>query len=264
MKTKRMGFVGSGVITEAVITGLVKSGLDLGEIVVSPRNAEVASRMAEQYSCVRIGANNQDVVDQSDIVFLAIRPQVAESVVSALKFHQGQHVVSFVAATQLDTLSAWIKTPVKITRAIPLPFVAELQGATAIYPPDETVAGLFAALGTAVQAANREQFDLLAAASALMGTYFGLLETSARWLESKGMPYGQASDYLKQLYAGLAHAMTTSPAASFDIMRGDFSTKGGLNEQVFAEFDARGGTGALVEALEAVLRRIERTGLPAS
>jgi pyrroline-5-carboxylate reductase len=62
----------------------------------------------------------------------------------------------------------------------------------------------------------------------------GLLETSARWLEAKGMPYDQASTYLKQLFAGLSKATGASPAQSFDAMRWDFSTKGGLNEQVFS------------------------------
>lgn len=261
MTAMRLGFVGTGVITEAVVTGLVKSRPDLGEIAVSPRNAEIASRLAAQYSSVRIGADNQEVVDRADLVFLAIRPQIAQSVVSALQFRPGQHVVSLVASVQSETLAAWIKTPVKITRAIPLPFVAALQGATAIYPPDTTVAELFSALGTTVQASDCVQYDLFAAAGSLMGTYFGLLESSARWLESKGMPYEQASDYLKQLYAGLAHAMVTSPEQSFEAMRRDVSTKGGLNEHVFTEFDALGGSKALIGALESVLLRIERTGL---
>jgi pyrroline-5-carboxylate reductase len=91
-----------------------------------------------------------------------------------------------------------------------------------------------------------------------MGTYFGLLETSARWLEAKGMPYDQASAYLKRLFAGLSEATGASPAQSFEAMRRDFSTKGGLNEQVFTEFDASGGTKALTQALESVLERIQQ------
>jgi pyrroline-5-carboxylate reductase len=41
-------------------------------------------------------------------------------------------------------------------------------------------------------------------------------------------------------------------------MVSEFSTKGGLNEQVFAEFKENGGTKALTLALDSVLKRIEQ------
>lgn len=254
----KLGFIGTGVITEAVITGLMKAGANIEEIVVSPRNAQIASRLAEAYPVVRVAADNQAVVDAVDMVFLAIRPQLAEAVVTALRFREDQQVVSLVATVSVDTLAGWIGMPLTITRAIPLPFVADLRGATVIYPPDAQVAALFSALGTAIQAEDLRQFDLLAAASALMGSYFGMLETCARWLEGEGLPYGPASDYLRQLHIGLAHAMAASPSASFDTLRQDHSTRGGLNEQVFAQFDVHGGNRALCEALDSVLARIRQ------
>lgn len=253
----RLGFVGTGAITEAVVTGLIKSRSDIETIVVSPRSPDVASRLAEKFPIVRVGLDNQDVVDSADIVFLAIRPQIAEEVISGLKFREHMQVVSFVAAVQIEALASWIEVPVTITRTIPLPFVAELQGATAIYPPNDQIADLFSSLGTAVQAKDLKQYDLFGAASALMATYFGLLETSARWLEAEGMPYDQASTYLKQLFGGLSHVTGASKEQSFEVMGSEFSTKGGLNEQVFTEFTENGGTKALTLALQSVLKRIQ-------
>ncbi len=255
----KLGFVGSGAITEAVVTGLMKSRSDISAIVVSPRSAHVAARLAEIFPTVRVGAGNQDVVDSADIVFLAIRPQIAEEVVRELRFREHQHVVSFIAAVPTEALASWIDVPATITRAIPLPFVAELRGATAIYPPNAQIADLFSSLGTAVQAENLKQYDLFGAASALMATYFGLLETSARWLEAEGMSYDQASMYLKQLFGALSHVTDTSREQSFEAMASEFSTKGGLNEQVFREFIENGGTKALTLALDSVLKRIEHS-----
>lgn len=254
----RLGFIGSGAITEAVVTGLMKSRSDVETLVVSPRNSSVASRLDGMFPIVRVGKDNQDVVDSTDIVFLAVRPQIAEEVIGELRFRDDQHVVSFIAAVQIEALARWIDAPVTITRAIPLPFVADLQGATAIYPPHDQIADLFSSLGTAVQSRDLKQYDLFGAASALMGTYFGLLETSARWLEAEGMSYDQASTYLRQLFGGLSHATGASEERSFEAMASDFSTKGGLNEQVFTEFTENGGTKALTLALESVLKRIEQ------
>ncbi|MBA8902998.1 pyrroline-5-carboxylate reductase [Phyllobacterium sp. P30BS-XVII] len=254
----KLGFVGSGAITEAVITGLMKSRSDISAIVVSPRSAHIASRLAAKFPVVRVGTDNQDVVDSAEIVFLAVRPQIAEEVIAELRFREHMQVVSFIAAVQIEALASWIKVPVTITRTIPLPFVAELQGATAIYPPNELIADLFSPLGTAVQARDLKQYNLFGAASALMATHFGLLETSARWLEAEGMSYDQASSYLRQLFGGLSHVTGASQAQSFEEMASEFSTKGGLNEQVFTEFTGNGGTKALTLALESVLRRIEQ------
>jgi len=252
----RLGFVGTGAITEAIVTGALGSGLAITSILVSPRNAAVAAKLAAISPLVDVAADNQQVVDGSDMVFLAIRPQVAEGVVRELHFHEDQHIVSLIAATDRQTLSSWIGQSLRLTRAIPLPFVAERKGVTAIYPPDTDVAAFFDALGSTIEASTEEEYQLLGVASALMGTFFGILDVSSRWLEARGMPYEQAKTYLAPLFASLADTAARPGAPSFDILRSEFSTKGGLNEQVFVDFAAKGGAMALTEALDGVLARV--------
>jgi pyrroline-5-carboxylate reductase len=163
-----------------------------------------------------------------------------------------------VAATPLDRLAEWIRQPVRLSQAIPLPFVADLKGATAIHPPDRVSAAIFSELGTAIEVESKAEYDLLAAASALMGTYFGILDTASRWLEEQGLPKQSADAYLRQLFAGLAHAGQTRRDIDFAVLVSEFSTKGGLNEQVLVDFERKGGSLALRDALGAVLLRIAR------
>ncbi|KSV73656.1 pyrroline-5-carboxylate reductase [Sinorhizobium sp. Sb3] len=255
-KRMTIGFVGTGTITAAVVTGLGKTGFRDTPIVLSPRSESVATRLAAANQNVSIALGNQDVLDRSDLVFLAVRPQIAEEVVRALRFRPSHHVISFVAATPLDRLLAWIDQPVRLSQAIPLPFVADLQGATAIHPPDEVSNAVFSALGTAVQVENKCEFDLLAVAGSMMGTYFGILDATSTWLESQGLPRAAGDAYLRQLFSGLDHAVRSRPDTSFDELVGDHSTKGGLNEQVLEDFRGFGGTAALQKALGRVLTRI--------
>ena len=98
------GFVGTGTITEAVVTGLCKTEFLDTKIVLSPRSEEIAARLAVAHGNVMVADGNQDVVDRSDLVFIAVRPQIAEDVVSDLRFRPDHHVISFVAATPLDRL----------------------------------------------------------------------------------------------------------------------------------------------------------------
>ena len=71
----RLGFVGTGVITEAVVTGLLATDLEIAEVHVTKRNQEVSARLAASSARVQVHASAQAVVDCSDLVFLAVRPQ---------------------------------------------------------------------------------------------------------------------------------------------------------------------------------------------
>ncbi|MCV9967627.1 pyrroline-5-carboxylate reductase [Pararhizobium sp. BT-229] len=252
----RIGFVGTGAITEAMVTGILSGTPLASEVVVSPRNAEIAARLARMFPAVRIAGDNQEIVDASDILVLAIRPQIAEEVVKGLRFVAGQTVISVIAATDRDRLKEWVGQEVDLTQAIPLPFVASHEGVTAIYPPNSKVASLFSSLGTAVQCGTREEYDLLAVASALMATYFGIMGRTTSWLAAKGLPEDSARDYLAALFAGLSQTVLRSNGIPLNELSAEFATKGGLNEQVLVDFEGRGGIAALTEALEGVLRRI--------
>lgn len=253
------GFIGTGTITEAIVTGMMASRLDVAKIVVSPRNAEVAARLAARFTKVDIAPGNQAVADAADVLFLAVRPQIAETVLNEISIPPGRKIISLIAATDHDALAAWIGPQARtLVRAIPLPFVADRDGVTAIFPPDDEARAVFDALGTAVACETRDEFDLLAAASALMGTYFGILERTTEWLVGKGMDETKARSYLAPLFGSLAHVAAHAREASFTTLRQEFSTRGGLNEQVFSDFDRKGGSRALTDALSRVLERIRK------
>lgn len=74
---KAIGFVGTGTITEAMVEGLLAEPAHSSNIHVSPLNAQIAARLAAKFDTLIVAADNQAVVDQSDIVIPAIRPQIA-------------------------------------------------------------------------------------------------------------------------------------------------------------------------------------------
>jgi pyrroline-5-carboxylate reductase len=262
MAVGRVGFVGTGAIADAMVTGLLADPPVVAEIVISPRNAEIAGRLAERFAAVRIAADNQGVVDGCDLLVLSIRPQVAEPVVRALRFRPDLHVLSVIAATDLQTLRTWTDADVALTQAIPLPFVARRRGVTAIYPPNAGVALLFSALGSVVECRTREEYDLLAAASALVATYFGLMARATAWLSAKGLPEDKARAYLGPLFAELSQTALRPGVASLLELNREYATEGGLNEQVFADFERNGGSAALTAALDRVLARIRGDSAP--
>jgi len=249
-----LGFLGTGTITRAIIEGLNAKGRHAGKIIVSPRSEPISAQLAKRFECVKVASDNQGVVDASNIVFLAVRPQVAQTIISELKFRADQEIVSFLAATPRSSVQSWVDAPAKITQAIPLPFVADALGATVICPPNDTIAAIFDGLGAVIQVDDETSLNLFFAGSALMGTYFGLLETASQWLQAEGLSETVASTYLRQLFAGLNKVVMDG--GNFASERHNHSTKGGLNEQLYRVFSENGGGTALEKGLSSVLQRL--------
>jgi pyrroline-5-carboxylate reductase len=252
----KIGFIGTGVITEAIVGGLLKARYPVSEIIVSPRSEAVAERLSASSPLVRIGSDNQAVVASSEVIFLAVRPQVAENVLRPLYFGPGQVVASLIATVPIQMLKKWIGSHAEISRAVPLPFVADLNGVTVVYPASRALTEIFSAIGTVVNCNSIDEFDAFAVAGGLMGTYFGFAETCARWLCSSGVPYDKAKAYLAPFFYGLAGSALRAPKKSFEELRVGHTTVGGLNEQLFLRFQEVGGSKALTTALDDVARRI--------
>lgn len=256
---QKIGFIGTGAITDAMVRGLLAEPAAVPHVLVSQRSADVSAKLAAEFPAVLVSRDNQAIVDGCDTVMLAIRPQIAEEVIRPLQFRDGQTVISVVAATSREALFDWIGADVRLSQAIPLPFVARRKGVTAVYPPDADTAALFDVLGNAVECETRKEYDLLAAASALMATYFGIMHRTTGWLAENGLPEDKGRAYLAPLFASLSETalLAGKDGDLIDLSR-EFATKGGLNEQVFQDFDGNGGTESLRQALRRVLKRIEQ------
>ena len=204
---------------------------------------------------MRVCNHNQEIVDTSDLLFLAVRPQIAEEVISSLAFPGDTAIVSLIAMLPAEKIAEWIGHPVDVTRAIPLPSVANRSGVTVIYPASDRLTQLFGALGAVVNATSIEEVNGYSAAGSLMATYFGCLETAAQWMVDHGAEYGRARTYLSQVFFGLAQTAIKSHA-TFETLVGAHSAPQGLNEQAYRVFAGSGGTDALVAAMESVAARI--------
>ena len=76
-----IGFLGSGYITSSIIEGIFKSKLKIKKIYISPRNKLISKKLSKRFKKVTVAINNQQVVDKSNWVFLAITPKVGEKII---------------------------------------------------------------------------------------------------------------------------------------------------------------------------------------
>jgi pyrroline-5-carboxylate reductase len=252
----RIGFVGTGAISSAMVTGLASDGSSDCTIRVSPRNAEKAQELARRFSNVSVSASNQEILDDSELVVLAVKPAVVRMVISQLHFRPEHLVVSVIAGLSLRTISALVAPASRVTRAVPLPSVAEKMGPTAVFPPDSVVAELFGRIGVAVEVASEEEFDALSVSTATIASYFAFMETITSWLRQHGVSDAVARDYIASVFRGLTHSASRAPQRSFQSLADEHQTAGGINEQVLKYLGEHGVFQTLEEGLDVALRRV--------
>jgi pyrroline-5-carboxylate reductase len=61
----KLGFIGTGEITAAMVTGLSSSQTARPSIRLSPRNAAIAANLANRFANVSVASSNQDVLDSA-------------------------------------------------------------------------------------------------------------------------------------------------------------------------------------------------------
>ena len=250
-----IGFLGTGAISAAMVTGLSTPGGCCPTIRLSPRNSTVAADLDRRFENVAVCASNQELLDTCDTVVLAVRPQVAEEVLAGLRFHPRHTIISVIAGYSARRLGELVQPAASLSRAVPLPSVAQRRSPIAVYPAKGPAVDLFSSLGYVVGVDSEEQLNAFGAATSTMAAYFGFVGQVASWLVEKGIGEEQARQYMARVFAGLADAGLEHANCTFEELAIAHATPGGLNERVLRDLTERGVFDRLNEALDGVYRR---------
>ena len=247
----RLGFVGTGVLAEAVIDGLQAEGDGRYAFYLSPRSEERSRRLADVYANVTREDSNAAVVAASDIVVLGVLPQQIAGL-RGLPFRTDQIVVSLLAGTALDLLRSIVRPATRLVRVIPLPSIRLRKGPIVMSPRDAAVEALFRGLGDLIVLDRESDLTATGVASGLMSSYFQLQNVAVDWLRSRGLPDVQASQYVRSLFAGLAEVALAQERAGEPLDPGHHETRGGLNERSRAHLLETGWFDRWSEALDII------------
>ena len=210
-----LGFIGIGKIASSVITGICTSKISYKKIIISPRNTKIATGLKAKFKKITIAKTNQQIVYQSDWVFLSVTPSVGEKIIKNLKFKSKQTVISFISTITLSQLKKAIKVKAKIVRAIPLPPISFKKGPVPICPPNIKVKKFFNHLGTTVEIKKEKSSINFWTTSGMMAPFYELLRVMTDWLVKRGVKRDNAQKYITSLFLALSEdcLLYTSDAA---------------------------------------------------
>jgi pyrroline-5-carboxylate reductase len=252
----QLGFIGTGEITASIVTGLRSFGSASDIIQLSPRNPTIAAKLANRFKGICVASCNQEVLEHSDIIVIAVRPPAARSVLSELRFRPNHQVISLVSALSLRSLSELVAPATKTTRAVPLPSSAKGLSPTAIFPPDRVAYDVFTALGTVFEVEREKEFDAMCATTASIASYLAFTERIASWLAEQGIRESKAREYIARLFLGVTTTAVGTAEGSFQSLVTNHATVGGINEQFLKHLVQHGLLTSVSEALDAILQRI--------
>lgn len=249
------GFVGTGEITAAIVTGLSADVADPPVIFLSPRGRDVGRNLADRFPNVGVCDSNQDVLENASSIVLAVRPQIARTVLDGLSFRPEHIVISAIAGLGLERLRDWAAPARQIVRTIPLPQAAHRQSLTVLYPDNPTARELFDPLGGVIVPGDEKSINAFSAATATFAAHLDYLATIAGWLAEHEVDHGAATDYVAHIYGQLGQSLAGSHD-SLEELTTKHMTPGGINEQVLTNLRHDGLSDLVRGALDQVLDRL--------
>ena len=254
----RLGFIGTGKIASSVITGICNSSIIYKNIIVSPRNKKIANNLKKKFKKIKIAKNNQEIINNSDWVFLSVTPTVGEKIIKDLKFRSNQKVISFISTTTLSQLKKMIKKKIDIVRAIPLPPISLKEGPVPICPPNKKVKAFFNKLGSTVEIKNEKLSINFWSTSGLMASYYNMLDTISVWLNKKGVKKLDAQKYVTSLFLALSKDAVINSTKDLKLLIKESQTPKGLNEQGLKEMIEKDVYKSVVSTLNSIHKRLDK------
>ena len=229
-----IGFLGSGHITSSIIEGIFKSKLKIKKIFISPRNKSISKKLSKRFKKVIVSNNNQQVIDSSSWVFLAVTPNIGNKILKNLRFNKSKKIISLISTININRLKKITKNK-NISREIPLPFIGMRKGPIIICPKDNKLKNFFKHLGKVIELTSENKSKSFWATSSFMASFYNLLNETSSWLVSKGIKRNEAENYTRELFLALSEDAVNKNKISLKQLVLESQTPGGTNAFVLKE-----------------------------
>lgn len=249
-KEMSIGFAGGGYMAQAIIRGLLQAGHNPNKICVADPSAEQRDAVNCIEKRVVTTADNSRLAAGSDVLVLAVKPQIIPEVAQELGNQQRalrQVVVSIAAGITLATLEKCLGAGTQIVRVMPnQPALAGqgISGLCANEPTDElgrsAAEYLITATGQAVWVADENLMDAVTAVSGSGPAYFYLL---MEILHDVAMEFGFDTETARKLSIQTALGAATVAAQSADelaVLRERVTSPGGTTAAALESLDKAG------------------------
>ena len=262
----KLGFIGCGNMASAMMSGIIANGIVeikdiIGADVFAPSREKTQATLG-----IRVTDSNWQVVEESDVFVLSIKPQFYENVIAEIRevVRENQIVITLAPGKTLAWLETQFQKPVKIIRTMPNTPAMVLEGMTAacpnVYVTEEELSAVLEILGGFgdVEVVPEKLMDAVVAVSGSSPAYvFMMIEAMADAAVAEGMPRAQAYKFAAKAVLGSAK-MVLETGKQPGELKDMVCSPGGTTIEAVKVLEATGFRSSLMEAMEACAEKSRR------
>ncbi|WP_340539717.1 pyrroline-5-carboxylate reductase [Nocardioides sp. GXZ039] len=253
--------IGAGVMGETLLSGLVRAGRRVDQLLVGEKRPERARELEERYGVAVV--SNLDAAARAETVALVVKPQdmgdVLEEIAPSLR--PGQLLVSLAAGITTAFIEARVPDGVAVVRVMPNTPALVDEGMAALsrgsHCSEEQLVeaeSLLASVGRVVRIPERQQDAVTAISGSGPAYIFFVVESMIEAGVHLGLPRSTASELVIQTLVGSAKMLRetgTHPA----VLREQVTSPGGTTASALRELEIHKVRAAFLAAMEAARNR---------
>jgi pyrroline-5-carboxylate reductase len=263
MNEKRIGFIGAGNMSTAIISGLLNNGYQSNLIFIY----DIDESKVSAFNGCNASGSISELANSSEIIFLCVKPQNFEDVLPQIKVKDNAKIfVSIAAGISTDYIRATIGENAKVIRTMPNTPLLLGEGATAICRTsnisDEEfsiVFNIFSILGKACEL-NEEKMNAIVAVNGSSPAYIYLFaDAIIKGAIEQGIDGETAKTLFCQTLIGSAKMLLTSEKTPNELIK-MVASPGGTTLKALEVFNNSNFSNIIIEAMNACTKRAAELG----
>ncbi|MDP5032888.1 MAG: pyrroline-5-carboxylate reductase [Paraglaciecola sp.] len=265
MEHRRIAFIGAGNMSKSIISGLVNNGYPAEYIYASNPSMPKLDALHQQFG-IQISQSNVHVVEQAQVIVLAVKPQLMAQMCADLAKQtelQDKLFVSIAAGISVQRLQEMLGGNYKVIRTMPNTPSSLGLGMTGLYAneqiptEDRDYAGaLLKHVGKIAWVEKEAMIDgVIAAAGSSPAYFFAFLEAMQHEAQQQGFDRDTARLLVQQAMLGAAEMVCQNPQLEISELRTQVTSKGGTTAQALACFADNGLSDIVAKAMQAAVAR---------
>lgn len=259
--SRTVAILGVGVMGSTLLAGLLRSGRDAADLVITGRNAERAKELAGTYG-VRL-MSNVDAAVGADTLVLVVKPQDMGGLLAEISAHvrSGTLVVSLAAGITTAFLEERLPEGTAVVRVMPNTPALVDEGMAAISPGSHCDEGHLSEAEELLRSCGKvlripeKHLDAVTAISGSGPAYiFYVVEAMIEAGVLLGMPRATSTELVVQTLYGAA-TMLKETGQHPTVLREQVSSPGGTTMAALRQLDDHKVRAAFVTAMEAAANR---------
>jgi len=256
-----LAIIGAGVMGETLLSGLVRAGRPVADLLVGEKRRERARELEERYGVTVV--SNTEAAKVADTLALVVKPQDMGDVLDELAPHvrPGQLVVSLAAGITTAFIEARLPEGVAVVRVMPNTPALVDEGMAAISRGshcDEShlaeAEALMASTGKVLRVPERQQDAVTAISGSGPAYLFFVVEAMVEAGVHLGLPRSTASELVVQTMVGSAKLLRETGEHP-TVLRERVTSPGGTTAAAIRQLEDHKVRAAFLTALEAARDR---------